>query len=111
MKIIQLVDELSKYDLANLNKNRPLDVAVEQLIYAYHDGGYDGQGVAVYLDNKGQWHLDDISHCSCYGALDGGFNKISYTRPQVVELLKKRASEDWEKDDYVAILKALEEVI
>lgn len=112
MKIIQLVDELSKYDLANLNKNRPLDVAVEQLIYAYHDGGddggYDGQGVAVYLDNKGQWHLDDISHCSCYGALDGGFNKISYTRPQVVELLKKRASEDWEKDDYVAILKALD---
>ena len=103
MKIIQLVDELSKYDLANLNKNRPLDVAVEQLIYAYHDGGDD--------DNKGQWHLDDISHSSCYGALDGGFNKISYTRPQVVELLKKRASEDWEKDDYVAILKALEEVI
>lgn len=65
MKIIPLADELSEYDVENLNKNRPLDVAVEQLIYAYHDGGYDGYGVAVYLDNKGGWHLDEISHCSC----------------------------------------------
>ena len=110
MKTIQLVDELSEYDLANLNKNRPLDVAVEQLIYAYHDGGYDGYGAAVYLDNKGSWHLDEISHCSCNGAFDEGFNKISYTKPQIIKLLKKRASEDWNKDDYEAVLKALEEV-
>lgn len=110
MKIIQLVDELSEYDLANLNKNRPLDVAVEQLIYAYHDDGYDGHGVAVYLDNKGDWHLDEISHCSCNGALDEGFNKIGYTKDQLIELLKRRASEGWEKDDYRAVLKALEEV-
>lgn len=109
MKTIQLVDELSEYDLANLNKNRPLDVAVEQLIYAYHDGGYDGYGVAVYLDNKDKWHLDEISHCSCNGALDEGFNLIGYTKAQLIELLKKRASEDWKADDYSSVLKALEE--
>lgn len=110
MKIIQLVDELSEYEVENLNKNRPLDTAVDTLIYAYHDGGYDGHGVAVYLDNKGQWHLDEIGHCSCYGALDEGFNKIGYTKDQLIELLKKRASEDWKKDDYNAVLKELEEV-
>lgn len=110
MKIIQLADELSEYDLENLDKNRPLDVAVEQLIYAYHDGGYDGYGVAVYLDNKGKWHLDEISHCSCYGALDEGFNKIGYTKDQLIELLNKRASEYWDADDYSSVLKALEEV-
>ena len=110
MKIIQLVDELSGYEVENLNKNRPLDIAVDVLIYAYHNGGYDGHGVAVYLDNKGKWHLDEISHCSCYGALDEGFNKIGYTKDQLTELLKKRASEDWKKDDYKAVLKALEEV-
>lgn len=110
MKIIQLVDGLSEYEVENLNKNRPLDIAVDVLIYAYHDGGYDGHGVAVYLDNKGQWHLDEISHCSCNGALDEGFNKIGYTKDQLIELLKKRASEDWKKDDYEAVLKALEEV-
>ena len=110
MKIIKLADELAEYEIENLNKNRPLDVAIEQLIYAYHDGGYDGHGVAIYLDNKGGWHLDELSHCSCYGALDEGFNKISYTRPQIIELLEKRASEGWKKDDYSAVLKALEEV-
>lgn len=110
MKTIQLADELSEYDLANLNRNRPLDVAVEQLIYSYYDGGYDGDGVAIYLDSKGQWHLDEISHCSCYGALDEGFNKIGYTKDQLIELLEKRASEDYLADDYKAVLKALEEV-
>ncbi len=110
MKIIQLVDGLSEYEVENLNKNRPLDIAVDVLIYAYHDGGYDGRGVAVYLDNKGKWHLDEISHCSCYGAFDEGFNKIGYTKDQLIELLKKRASEDWNKDDYKAVLKALEEL-
>lgn len=110
MKITALFDEMSDYEIDNLNKNRPLDIAIEELIYAYHDGGYDGYGVAVYLDSKGQWHLDEISHCSCNGALDEGFNQISYTKPQIIKLLKKRASEDWKADDYKAVLKALEEL-
>ena len=110
MKTIQLADELSEYDTENLNKNRPLDIAVDVLIHCYHDGGYDGHGVAVYLDNKGDWHLDEISHCSCYGPFDEGFNKISYTKPQIIKLLKKRASESWIKDDYKSVLKALEEL-
>ena len=110
MKIIQLIDELSEYDVENLNRNRPLDTAVDVLIYAYHNDGYDGYGVAAYLDNKGQWHLDGISHCSCNGALEEGFNKIGYTKAQLIELLKKRISENWNVDDYKSVLKALEEV-
>ena len=110
MKTIQLVDELSEYDIENLNKNRPLDIAVDVLIYCYHDGGYDGYGVAVYLDSNGGWHLDEISHCSCNGAFDEGFNKISYTMPQIIKLLEKRASESWRADDYRSVLKELEEL-
>ena len=110
MKTIQLADELFEYDIENLNKNRPLDTAIDVLIYCYHDDGYDGRGVAVYLDNKGGWHLDEISHCSCYGALDEGFNKIGYTKDQLIELLKKRTSESWIKDDYKSVLKALEQL-
>ena len=109
MKIIKLADELAEYEIENLNRNRPLDISVDALIYCYHTDGYSGHGVAIYLDNKDGWHLDEISHCSCNGALDEGFNKISYTRPQIVQILKKRASEDWKKDDYNAVLKALEE--
>ena len=104
MKTIALFDELGEYDLANLNRNRPLDVAIERLIYAYHDGGYDGSGVAVYLDNKGDWHLDEISHCSCNGALDEGFNKIGYTKEQIIKLLEKHAKESWRPEDYKLVL-------
>jgi hypothetical protein len=107
MKIVKLVDELSDYEIENLNRNRPLDVSIEQLIYAYRDGGYDGSGVAVYLDNKGDWHLDEISHCSCNGALDEGFNKIGYTKEQVIMLLEKNANESWRAEDYKLVLAEL----
>lgn len=110
MKPVVLFDELGEYDLDNLNRNRPLDVSIEQLIYAYHNGGYDGSGVAVYLDNKGQWHLDEISHCSCNGALDEGFNKIGYTKDQLIELLKKRADEHWRPEDYKLVVAELEKL-
>lgn len=106
MKITKLFDELDpEYELTNLNRNKPLDVAIDELIYAYHDGGYDGRGVAVYHDSKDQWHLDEISHCSCYGALDEGFNKIGYTKEQLLKLMRKRVKENgWLKIDYMLIL-------
>lgn len=107
MKITKLLDELSEYDLDNLNKNRPLDVAIEQLIYAYHNGGWDGYGVATYLDNKGQWHLDEISHCSCRGALDEGFNRIGYTKEELVDLLRKRTEGHWQQENYALVLAGL----
>lgn len=111
MKIVKLFDEMSDYEIENLNKNRPLDVAVDILIYAYHDGGYDGHGIAVYRDNKNKWHLDEISHCSCNGALDEGFNKIEYTKTQIVSLLKKRIDDDnWLKADYMNVLAEVEKV-
>lgn len=104
MKITALLDEVSSYEIDNLNKNRPLDIAVEELIYAYRAGSYDGSGVAVYLDNKGQWHLDEISHCSCNGALEEGFNRIGYTKEQVISLLEKRTKDSFHGEDYKLVL-------
>lgn len=111
MKIIRLFGELVDLDLENLNKNRPFDICINELVYAYHEGNYEGHGVAAYRDNKGMWHLDEISHCSCYGALDGGFNKIGYTNVQILGLLKKRIEDNWLKSDYMLVLNEVEKII
>lgn len=62
MKIIKLKDELQKYELENLNRNKPLDVAIDTLIYYYEEGYYSGSGVAIYHDSNDKWHIDEISH-------------------------------------------------
>lgn len=111
MKIVSVgKDELSEWSLNALNTNRPLDIAIDLLVYAYENGGYDGSGVAVYSDNKGNWHLDEFSHCSCNGPLDGGFNAITYTKEQIFELLKKRSDPAiYGYEKYLLIERALRE--
>lgn len=87
-------DELSTWDLEALNRNRPEGVVIEELYYWYEDGGYDGSGTAVYLDNMGDWHYDGLGHCSCYGAFDDGFNRITYTKEDIIALLSKSSYND-----------------
>ena len=52
----------------------------------YEDNGYDGSGEAVALGKDGLIYTKSLSHCSCYGAFDGGFGKgvsvEEYLRPK-----------------------------
>lgn len=108
MKTVSLgKDELSNYEIEGLNKSRPLDVSVETLVYSYDYEGYSGNGLAVYLDNKGKYHVDELGHCSCNGPFDGGFNAISYNRNQLIKLLKKKSTE-WDEQHAKAILNNME---
>lgn len=66
-------------------------VEVDTLWTAYEVGDYSGCGYAVYLDTNGDWHCDDLGHCSCYGPFDGGWNGITYTKEEVIELLNKES--------------------
>lgn len=90
MKIINVgKDELSDYDLQRVNNNKPADISVKRLYYWYINYCYEGSGTAVYQDNRGNWHTDELGHCSCNGPFEGGFNNIPYTRQQVIGLLQK----------------------
>lgn len=101
-------DELSSYNFESLNKNRPLDIAIQSIVYSYENGGYDGNGLAVYLDTNGDYHLDELGHCSCYGPFDDGFNKITYTRQQIIELLRSKSNASYGGQHAKAILNTME---
>lgn len=45
----------------------------EWLVFWYEDGGYDGSGEAVALCKEDNLlYIKNLSHCSCYGPMDGG---------------------------------------
>ena len=94
MEVIALTDEkIDDYDLQNFKARTPVNVNLTKFIYSYTNYGYDGNGAAIYLDSEGQWHFDEFSHCSCFGALSAGYNKIQYTLDEIILLLTKRKDE------------------
>ena len=98
-------DELNDYDYENLQRGAPLGVAVVKAIYWYERGDYSGGGTIVYLDSRHKWHIDDLTHCSCYGPCHYGFSKISYSLDEIEKLLKK---EDYYENGGKEILNYLE---
>lgn len=89
-KVVSLGDvKLHDWDLEELQKGAPLGVAVAEIIYWYKKFGYDGGGTIVYRDSCDKWHIDDLTHCSCYGPCHYGFSGISYFLSDIRELLKK----------------------
>lgn len=91
MKVIELENKVDEYSIKSLFRNKPIDVEVDTLWTAYKVEEYSGYGHAVYLDTNGDWHYDDLGHCSCYGPFDGGWNGITYTKEEVIELLNKES--------------------
>lgn len=88
--IISLNDkELHDCDLEELQKDAPLGVAVVKVIYWYKKEGYDGDGTVVYQDSRHEWHIDDLTHYSCYGPCHYGFSGMSYSLDEIKKLLKK----------------------
>lgn len=60
------VDELANYELECRDD-------FKFIVYQYENYGYEGDGEAVGLcltDNM--LYIKNLSHCSCYGPMDGG---------------------------------------
>lgn len=85
-------EELDDYDLEELQKGAPLGVAVVKVVYWYERGDYCGGGTIVYQDSRCKWHIDDLTHCSCYGPCHDGFSKITYSLDEIKKLLEKEYS-------------------
>lgn len=105
-KVVSLGDaKLHDWDLEELQKDAPLGVAVAEVIYWYKKFSYDGGGTIVYRDSCDKWHIDDLTHCSCYGPCHYGFSEISYSLDEIEKLLKK---EDYYENGGKEIINYLE---
>lgn len=90
-KIINLgKDELSPYEFSG-NFKEPYIALIEAdiFIYSYENGGYDGSGMAVWRNNKGEWAYQYLGHCSCYGPLENirTSDKAKFTLDQIKSIL------------------------
>lgn len=81
-------DSIDDDELRDLQGNAPLGVAVVKVIYWYESSAYDGDGTIVYQDSCHKWHIDSLSHNSCYGPCDR-FCATSYSLSDIKKLLKK----------------------
>ncbi len=82
-------DELDEYTLEKVRKDERLD----WMVYFYKNEGYDGSGEAVAGKDE-LIYLWDLSHCSCYGPLDGWetCDLAKATRQTVAEFLEPKES-------------------
>lgn len=64
-----LNDELNEYSLDDLIQYHP---DVIYAVYYYTENGYDGDGQIIIKTAGNKFYFKDLSHCSCYGPLDGG---------------------------------------
>ncbi len=58
-------DELSDWDFNEVKEEK-----YKWIVYWYENGGYDGSGEAVAMDQDGLLHCKNLGHCSCYGPMD-----------------------------------------
>lgn len=108
MKLHELGESVGDRSITRLYETSPIGIDVEELWTAYEAGDYEGHGYAVYRDSNGDWHHDDLGHCSCYGPFDEGWNGIKYTKEQVIEILEREVNAD-HSDSHLA-KKLLEEI-
>lgn len=82
-------DEFWDSDYEDLQRGIPSGVAIIKIIYWYKKGDYKGGGTIVYQDSRHEWHIDDLTHCSCFGPCHNGFSKITYSLDEIKRLLEK----------------------
>lgn len=88
-KIINLgEDELSENELFGT-------VLADVFIYHYESGCYEGTGIAVWRNKKGEWAYQYLGHCSCNGPLEDieTSDKAKFTLEQIKEILNSRSEE------------------
>lgn len=96
-------DELGEWDFQNFGKE--LD-NYEWAVYYYESGYYEGSGeIVAFHKESGKLETESLSHCSCYGPIDGGMSGASrtpeqyfasresvfdpYDKPEVFEMVKR----------------------
>lgn len=62
--------ELSEYDIESIKH-------MQAFAYWYGNGGYEGSGHCIYQTQDNKWDEKSLSHCSCYGPMDGLSNAHS----------------------------------
>jgi len=70
-------DELSEWDMDYAK-------GAVWFVYSYEIDGYEGSGEGVALMEDGRLQCFNLSHCSCYGAMEQGtFTTVEeYLRPK-----------------------------
>ena len=68
-----LNDPLGEGDIKRLiNETAKAGETVEWIIHHYTSGWYDGDGTLIARLSNGLYLHMELSHCSCYGPLEGG---------------------------------------
>ena len=81
-----------EYDMKEMNGCIP-----DAVFYWYVSGSYEGDGALIAVKD-GKWYDKSLSHCSCYGPIEGFANKISdYDHADLDDVLSK-CSEEREKE-------------
>lgn len=104
MIVHELNENVGENAIEHLIKTAPDGIGIVELWTAYEISMWQGYGQIVYLDSNGDWHIDDLGHCSCYGPAEDGWNRITYTKEQVIHLLKEDAKKDYEDGDMAKLL-------
>lgn len=84
---------------------------VEWFVYHYTSGSWDGSGTGVIKRADGTYGWANLSHCSCYGPLDGGYSNFGDTNPAglVSDLATKPGDYDFaERSSILAKLREIE---
>lgn len=80
------VDELNEYDINDMDGE-----SFDFIVYWYESGSYDGDGEAVgYIKEENILYVTSLSHCSCYGPMDGGMK--SGVKVTIDEFLSQKES-------------------
>jgi hypothetical protein len=88
-------EELADYDLEKLN-----DFSVNQALYYYQYGDYEGHGTMILVMTDGTLALHDMSHCSCYGPMeDLGNNIVKMKYTTLEELVEDQKDFRMTRDD------------
>lgn len=83
-------DELSKDELSSVPD------FVQEIWYWYTGGGWEGQGYML-LRSGDEYQIDSLSHCSCYGPMDGiAFLKEKQFKP--LEYMYSDCTKDYLRD-------------
>ncbi len=96
-KIINLgEDEMSEYEFSASSREPHIGrVLADVFIYHYESGCYEGTGIAVWRNKKGEWAYQYLGHCSCNGPLEDieTSDKAKFTLEQIKEILNSRSEE------------------
>ena len=113
MKIVSFGrNKLSEYDIEKVKiQSKNLRYDIKKFIYFYWCRGYDGEGVAVFLNKNDKWHIIDLGRCSCFGPTER-LNSVLMGKEQVLELLKNEKYTYFDDDGnelaYVDLINYLE---